>query len=148
MQIAFLLLTDYSESLNGKLYTLGAGWNVLNFPELPQEWRFSVGMGIDVPWDETNRRHSIQLVIQDPDGYELGDELSMEVEAGRPPGLPPGQEQRLVIAINVGATFETSGPHAIVVRDGDEELERARFYLAQVSDDALQFGGPDVVRGS
>ena len=131
MRIAFLLLTDYSESLNGKLYTMGAGWNMLRFPELPQEWRFSVAMGIDVPWDETNERRGIQLVIQDPDGAELGDELAMEFEAGRPPGLQPGQEQRMVIAVNVGATFETPGPHALVVRSGEDELERSRFYVSR-----------------
>jgi Family of unknown function (DUF6941) len=132
MRIAFLLLTDFSESLNGKLYAMGAGWNMLRFPELPQEWRFGVAMGIDVPWDETNQRQEVQVVIEDPDGAELGDELSMEFEAGRPPGLQHGQEQRMVISLNVGATFEASGPHAVVVRSGDKELERSRFYVLQV----------------
>ncbi len=144
MEIAFILLTDYAESLNGKLYTLGAGWNVLRFPELPQEWRFTVGLGIDVAWDETNRRQGVQVVIQDPDGAELGEALSMEVEAGRPPGLQAGQDQRMVIAFNVGATFEDAGPHALVVRSGDEELERSRFYVVQVPQDPTQLGGPDV----
>jgi hypothetical protein len=142
MRIAFLVLADYGESANGKLYTLGAGWNTLQFAELPQEWRFSVGMGIDVPWDETNQRHSLELVIQDPDGDELGEEFEMEFEAGRPPGLPAGQEQRLVLAINVGTTFETAGPHALIVRSGEEELERARFYLVEAPETPVQFGGP------
>lgn len=142
MRVAFLLLADYGESVNGKLYTMGAGWNVLNFPELPQEWRFSVGLGIDVGWDETNRRQSLEMVIEDPDGNELGDEFSLDVEAGRPPGLPAGQDQRLVIAINVGATFESAGPHALIVRSGDEELERARFYLVQVPPDVVELGSP------
>ncbi len=141
MEIAFLILTDYAESLNGKLYTLGAGWNVLRFPELPQEWRFTVGLGIDVAWDETNRRQALEVVIQDPDGTELGEDLSMEIEAGRPPGLPPGQEQRMVIAFNVGATFEAAGPHAVVIRSGDEELKRSRFYVVQVPQEAPQMGG-------
>jgi hypothetical protein len=140
MKIAFLILTDYAESLNGKLYTLGAGWNVLRFPELPQEWRFTVGLGIDVAWDETNTRHAIQVAVQDPDGTELGDELSMEFEAGRPPGLQAGQDQRMVIALNVGASFESAGPHAVVVRSGDEELERSRFYVVQVPQDPNQMG--------
>jgi hypothetical protein len=130
MRIAFLLLTDYSESLNGKLYTMGAGWNMLRFPELPQEWRFSVAMGIDVPWDETNQRRELQIAIEDPDGAALGEELSMEFEAGRPPGLQPGQDQRMVIAVNVGATFESAGPHAVVVRSGAEEIDRSRFYVS------------------
>jgi hypothetical protein len=141
MEIAFLILTDYAESLNGKLYTLGAGWNVLRFPELPQEWRFTIGLGIDVAWDETNRRQALEVVIQDPDGNELGEDLSMELEAGRPPGLPPGQEQRMVVAFNVGATFEAAGPHAVVVRSGDEELERSRFYVVEVPQEPGQLGG-------
>jgi hypothetical protein len=144
MEIAFLVLTDYAESVNGKLYTLGAGWNNLRFPELPQEWRFSVGFGIDVSWDETNRQHSLELVIQDPDGVELGEPLTMEIEAGRPPEAQAGQDQRIVLAFNVGATFETTGPHALVFRSGDEELERSRFYVFHVPQDPTQLGGLDV----
>ena len=142
MEIAFLILTDYAESLNGKLYSLGAGWNVLRFPELPQEWRFTVGLGIDVAWDETNRRHGIQVVIQDPDGTDLGEEMSLEFEAGRPPGLPVGQDQRMVIAFNIGASFDAAGPHAVVVRSGDDELERSRFYVVQVPQDPSAMAGP------
>ena len=140
MEIAFLLLVDYAESLNGKLYAMGAGWNVLRFPELPQEWRFSVAIGVDVAWDETNQRRGMAVVVEDPDGAQLGDELSMEVEAGRPPGLQAGQDQRMVIAINVGATFETAGPHAVVIRSGDEELERSRFYVVRAPQDEQQLG--------
>jgi hypothetical protein len=142
MQIGFLILTDYAEALNGKLYALGAGWSVLRFPELPQEWRFTIGLGIDVGWDETNQRQTLDVVIQDPDGAELGEDLSMQIEAGRPPGLPPGQEQRMVVAFNVGATFEAAGPHAVVIRSGDEELDRARFHVVQVPQEPPQVGGP------
>jgi hypothetical protein len=140
MNLAFLLLADFGESLNGKLYAMGAGWNVLRFPELPQDWRFSVSIGIDVTWDETNQRRGIAVVIEDPDGAGLGDELSMEIEAGRPPGLQPGQDQRMVIAINAGATFETAGPHAVVIRSGDEELGRSRFYVMRVPQNEQQLG--------
>ena len=142
MQIAFLLLSDYSESLNGKLYALGAGWSVLRFPEFPQEWRFSVGLGIDVAWDETNQRQSIQLAVQDPDGVLLGDEISMEFEAGRPAGLQAGQDQRMVISVNVGARFEAAGPHAVVISSGDEEIARSRFYVVEAPQTPVQFEGP------
>ena len=142
MQIAFLVLSDFSESLNGKLYAMGAGWSVLRFPQFPQEWRFSVGLGIDVSWDETNQRHSIQLTVQDPDGQTLGDEMTMEFEAGRPAGLQAGQDQRMVISVNVGATFEVAGPHAVVVSSGDDEIARSRFYVVEVPQDAAPLGGP------
>jgi hypothetical protein len=131
MQIGFLLLSDHSEAVNGKLYMTGGGWNVLTMPELPHEWGFHIALGIDVGWDETNQRHSLSIDIHDPDGAELGEGFSAEFETGRPPGMPVGQEQRLVMSVATTATFATSGPHAAVVRVNEEELGRARFYLMQ-----------------
>jgi len=131
MNVGFLLLTDHSEAVNGKLYMVGGGWNVLRFPELPHEWTFGIALGIDVAWDETNHPHDLQIKIEDPDGIELGEGLSGNFETGRPPGMPAGQEQRLVMSIATSATFSASGPHAAVVEVNGEELGRARFYLTE-----------------
>ena len=136
MNLGFVLLSDYSEAVNGKLYMTGGGWNVLTLPELPHEWGFSIALGIDVGWDETNQRHSISLGIHDPDGVELGEGFSAEFETGRPPGMPAGQEQRLVMSIGATAAFAAPGPHAAVVLVNGEELGRARFYL-------MEGGGPE-----
>jgi hypothetical protein len=137
MEIGFLLLCDHSEAVNGKLYLTGGGWNVLRLPELPHEWSFSIGLGIDVAYHETNDPHELLVSVQDPDGVELGDGLTANFETGRPPGLPQGQEQRLVMSIAATATFATPGPHAAVVQVNGEELARSRFYL-------MEGGGPDV----
>ena len=59
MNIGFLLLADHSEAVNGKLYLIGGGWNVLRLPELPHEWGFHIGLGIDVAWHETNSPHEL-----------------------------------------------------------------------------------------
>ncbi len=134
MEIGFLLLADHSEAVNGKLYMTGGGWNVLRLPELPHEWGFHIALGIDVAWDETNRRHDLQVNLHDPDGVELGEGLTAEFETGRPPGMPAGQDQRLVMSIGTSATFSTSGPHAAVVQVNGEEIGRARFYI----DEAVQ----------
>ena len=45
MEIGFLMLSDHSEAVNGKLYMVGGGWNVLRLPELPHEWGFHIA-----PW--------------------------------------------------------------------------------------------------
>jgi len=129
MKVGFLLLSDHSESVNGKLYMVGGGWNMLRLPELPHDWGFHIALGLDVGWDETNTHHELLVNLHDPDGAELGEGLSAEFEAGRPPGMPPGQEQRLVMSIATSATFTTSGPHAAVVQADGEEIGRARFYV-------------------
>jgi hypothetical protein len=140
MRIGFLLLTDHSEAVNGKLYVNGGGWNVLRLPELPHDWAFHIALGIDVGWDETNRRHDLQVNLHDPDGVELGEGLTAEFETGRPPGMPPGQEQRLVMSIGTSATFSTQGPHAAVVQVNGEEIGRARFYLMEGAAPAGEMG--------
>lgn len=132
MQDAFVLLADYSEALNGKLYAMGAGWNMLRFPALPAPHAFGIALGIDVPWDETNQRHALQLAVEDPDGATLGDPFAMEFEAGRPPGAVPGQDQRIVLSLGVRTTFETIGPHAVVLNVDGQELQRSRFYVVQL----------------
>lgn len=129
MNLGFLLLADHSEAVNGKLYLNGGGWNVLRLPELPHEWAFHIALGIDIAWHETESQHDLFVSIQDPDGVELGEGLAANFETGRPEGMPPGQEQRLVMSIGASANFETFGPHAAVVQVDGEELGRARFYL-------------------
>lgn len=131
MNIGFLLLCDHCEAVNGKLYMTGGGWNVLRLPELPHEWSFSIGLGVDVAWHETNDPHELVVSVHDPDGVELGEGLTANFEAGRPPGLPHGQEQRLVMSIGATATFSTAGPHAAIVQVNGDELARARFYLME-----------------
>jgi hypothetical protein len=131
MEIGFLMLADHAESVNGKLYMVGGGWNVLRLPELPHEWGFHIALGLDVGWSETNQPHNLNVVIHDPDGVELGEGLSADFETGRPPGMPAGQDQRLVMSIGTTATFSAAGPHAAVVHVNNEEIGRARFYLME-----------------
>ena len=132
MDVAFLLLTDHSESLNGKLYAMGAGWNVLRFPELPFEFAFGIGLGLDVEWNETNQRHTLELEILGPDGERLGEAFRLDFEAGRPPGAIQGQDQRMVLSLGTRNTFETTGPHSIRVAINGEESERTRFYVVHM----------------
>jgi Family of unknown function (DUF6941) len=136
MELGFLLLSDHSESINGKIYSMGAGWNQLRFPELPQEFNFSIALGLDVPWDETNHQHTMTLHIEDPDGERLGDEFSLDFETGRPPGSVAGQEQRIVLSLGAHTAFSANGPHAVIVKVSDEEIGRTRFYVTKMPAEA------------
>jgi hypothetical protein len=132
MQLGFLILCDRAEALDGKLYTLGGGWNTLRFPELPATFQFSIGIALDVPWGGTNQRHDLHIHVEGPDGERLGEAFEVEFEAGRPAGAIAGQDQRMVLAIHTQHTFETAGPHAAVASVDGEELGRARFHVVRV----------------
>jgi hypothetical protein len=137
MELGFLLLSDHSESINGKIYAMGAGWNQLRFPELPYEFDFFIALGLDVPWDETNQQHTMTLHIEDPDGERLGDEFSLDFETGRPPGSVAGQDQRIVLSLGAHTGFSSSGPHAVVVKVGGEEIDRTRFYVMEMPSETI-----------
>ena len=48
-----LLLCDFAEAVNGKLYVMGGGWNILFAPGQPVT--MSVAAVLAVPWDRTNQ---------------------------------------------------------------------------------------------
>lgn len=133
MNVAFLILSDHSESLNGKLYAMGAGWNVLGFPDLPHDFGFSIGIGLDVPWHATDEMHELQVRVDDPDGGALGEPFQLGFETGRPPDAISGQDQRMVLSLGTRVRFETPGPHAVVVGVNGDELARSRFYVVRAS---------------
>lgn len=88
-----LLLCDFAEATNGKLYVMGGGWNVLYAPSQPVN--MSVATVIAVPWDQTNRKHTLSLDLLTEDGEPVQIEehavsLTGEFELGRPPGIKPG----------------------------------------------------------
>jgi hypothetical protein len=93
----FIILCDFAEELNGKLYIMGGGFSRL-FKVRPT-FDFSIAAKLLVPWVATNERHSIVLSLHDTDGNPVvqGDEshevrVEGQVEVGRPPGLPAGTE--------------------------------------------------------
>lgn len=67
---------------------------------------------IDVPWDQTNVRHSMTLELKDEDGHPIelpgpdGALHAIKVDAffevGRPPGVVPGTPIDTPFAVNVG----------------------------------------------
>jgi len=90
-----LLLCDYAEAINGKLYIMGGGWSIC----APGPRNMAVAIRVLVPWSDTNKQHNLALMLQDDNGstVELGDpgravRQDGAFEVGRPPGIPAGTE--------------------------------------------------------
>jgi hypothetical protein len=100
-----LLLCDSAQAVGGKLYILGGGWSLTG----PEPTPMAIALKIDVPWDQTNRRHKLRLELVDSDGEPFippGEEAGLFVEAdfevGRPAGLKQGTSIDLPFAVNIG----------------------------------------------
>lgn len=102
-----LLLADFARAINNKLYIMGGGWSIIG-PDPPP---FAVAVKLEVPWDETNKRHRLDFRFVDADAKPImvptpvGDkpvEIGGEFEVGRPPGLKPGSPLDVAVAFNIG----------------------------------------------
>lgn len=105
-----MLLCDYAEAINGKLYVMGGGWSVCT----PGPRNLFVAIKILVPWDGTNEKHRFVLMLQDESGntIQMGEpprEVRHEgvFEVGRPPNIKKGSDLDFVIALGfVGLPLE------------------------------------------
>ena len=128
---AILLLCDYAEAINGKLYITGGGWTIC----APGLRNMSVAIRIFVPWADANARHKLALLLQDDNGNtvafgdpanEVKNEGSFEV--GRPPGIPEGTELDvpLVFTFN-GLVLEPEKGYRWQLEIDDEPTQRVSF---------------------
>lgn len=103
-----LMLTDFAQVINGKFYIMGGGWTVIG----PQPTPSALAIKIEVPWNETNRKHNWKVELMDADGHPvmMPDQngkpvpimLSGPFEAGRPAGVLPGTPTDIPLALNIG----------------------------------------------
>jgi uncharacterized protein DUF6941 len=102
-----LLLADAAEAVNGKLYILGGGWSVMG----PDPAPMAIAIKIEVPWNQGNDVHKLQLRLVDADGRpvlaeseegEVSVVLDADFETGRPAGVKPGTPLDLTMAVTLG----------------------------------------------
>jgi hypothetical protein len=130
MEIDFLILADAAQVADGKLYILGGGWDRINVQALPAGQLLGVGVGVTVPWSETNAPQNLTVSIEDEDGGVVLPPLSFRIEVGRPPGLPGGSDQRLVLAFNGHIALPKLGMYAVTAAlDGGGR--RQAFFTVQ-----------------
>ena len=73
IEIDFIMVADWAETINGKLYIQGAGWDrILRPPKENPAVGFAIAVGILVPWNLTNQQHQFELSIIDGDGVPVG----------------------------------------------------------------------------
>src|SRR3989442_625672 len=78
-----MMLADAAQAVNGKLYIMGGGWSVMG----PEPTPYAIALKVEVPWDETNKRHTLVLRLLDDDGRPVrvaapnGDPIALEIPA-------------------------------------------------------------------
>jgi hypothetical protein len=131
-----MLLADAAQAVNGKLYILGGGWSITG----PQPTPSAIAIKIGVPWDRANIPHTLRLDLLNEDGRpvmvqtpmgERAMQINSRFEVGRPPGLTPGTDLDVALAINILPVPLTPGVHYVwrcFINDELQEGGEVGFY--------------------
>ncbi|MGA7055282.1 MAG: hypothetical protein WBZ37_29265 [Mycobacterium sp.] len=117
---ATLMLCDFAQVAEGKLYIAGGGWSVAT------AMQGHIAVLFRIPWDRANHRIPIVLTLLDQDGGMVpdgnGTRLDLELEVGRPPGLPRGTDLDAPLAIGIPPIQLPPGRYEWVLSiDGEAE---------------------------
>ena len=129
MQVEWLIPADSAQVVGNKLYLMGGGWDRLTVnKEFPTEQRVGIALAIKVPWNRTNERHGFELEIASEDAATIA-KVGGNFEVGRPAGIPPGQDQRVQLAVETTLKFERPGTFVIVSKLDGKEGQRVPFHV-------------------
>jgi hypothetical protein len=143
-------LCDSIASAEGKLYAQGAGWNTIFAQSFPaRHSRVGIGVLIRVPYTATNQPHRFEVRLEDSDGHQVAIvaappgvpsedgklyAIGGEFNVGRPPLLPPGEEQMVPLAMNIdGIEFDHPDAYAFVISIDGSPIERLQLRLQQLA---------------
>lgn len=132
MDVEWLILADSAQVVGNKLYLLGGGWDRLTVNSgFPVEQMGAIALSVRVPWNETNQKHTFEVEVasEDPGSEEPESLVKMggQFEVGRPPGIPPGQDQRIQLAVAMKLKIDGPGTKMILARIEGQEMRRIHF---------------------
>ncbi len=142
-EIDFLILADRAEGINGKLYLMGGGWQELYVSDFDHPAPVSLAVGVLVPWNATNQDHTLKVYLEHEDGTRLPPDVSLQLNAGRPPGAVPGQSFRAIVAIN--GNWKLLGPrmYRAIAVVGDTTPRYAAFRALPMPGQVPKAGEPE-----
>lgn len=126
---------------DGKLYMNGGGVDQMYLPEIPGTLgSLSLAIRVRIPWRMTSELLHVQVRALSDDREPVGPDpvLDANAEVGRPPGLRPGDENCLALAIPLtGFPVEREGTINFHLNLGDRllgvlPLKIRRVLIAQV----------------
>jgi hypothetical protein len=127
MDVEWLILGDFAQVVDNKLYLQGGGWDRLTVNTgFPVEHRVGIAASFRVPWNETNQAANAEIEVLTDDGVSVA-KIEGQFKVGRPADHPPGQDQRTQIAGNLTLKLEHAGTYAIEARLEGQVGMRSQF---------------------
>lgn len=132
IEIDFIMVADWAETINGKLYIQGAGWDRILLPSKERPViSFAIAVGILVPWNLTNRQHQIELSVMTGDGAPVGQTITGGFTVGRPAKALSGQRIRTPFAARIGAEIPGIGAYDVKFVVNNDIIKVVTIYVVE-----------------
>lgn len=130
-----LLLADFAEVVNGKLYLMGGGFTAVQLANFALPHRFFVAAALRIPWTHTNTSITLGGRLETLDAEPLDCwSLEGQLEAGRAPGQRGGDTVTMFVS---PVEVIVPEPMDVVLRftfGADERTARFRLVEAKPAD--------------
>jgi hypothetical protein len=135
VSIESLILANHVELVNDLLYVSGGGWTnhirIIPLGSQPQLSHIGIALIAAVPWNQTNRNHTLIIELRDEDAKSIFS-LTAQTNVGRSPGMRPGTMQYPKLALPINLTFPHAGVYEVVARvEGVTGSERRWAFQVQ-----------------
>ncbi len=106
MKVAAMLLADFAEVVNGKLYIIGGGWSISGPVPVPS----AIAVKVEVPWSPADQKHNLKLELLDSNQRPVNVPMEGGLQpvvvggdfvAGHSPDLVEGTALDVPFAINL-----------------------------------------------
>ncbi len=135
--IDYLIAANHAEIANGLLYVSGGGFTDIYRPKLePSSYLniFSVALSLAIPWDETNRLHTISVRVEKLEDMFVLSETHASMNISRPPTLPEGVELHVTATVAFNIVFPEPSDYQIVATvDTEGDSKKWRFRVHDVA---------------
>jgi hypothetical protein len=127
---ATVLLADWADVINGKLYIQGGAWTAT-----PSPVNCAVAIVFAVNWNEANQQHHVAIRLLTEGGAAVVVDnqpvaLESKFEVGRPPGVKPGSDLSVPLAWRLGGLPLNVGRYRFVVEVAGQPLAGRTFDVA------------------
>ena len=124
MRIEYALLADAAQTVGGKVFVLGGGWNLFRAANYPAPVHLAVAIGLGFTSDEAGIKYPLNVVIADEAGVAIIPEMKGQVETGQlAPDVPKTASVKIPVAININMSLPHPGTYAVVVTAGSSKAQ-------------------------
>lgn len=120
IEIDFVILADFAQAVQGKLNLVGGGWNLHHATQYPSNLLLGLGIGVLVPWSETNRTQTLRFEIKKSEGAKVM-EGKGDYIVGREITTPAGMTQRVTLGISGPVQLPEPGTYEVIVTTAGTE---------------------------